>query len=133
MNYTKSEDERDMAKELRNGYTTGTCAAAAATAAAWYAFAGQEKRRVWVELPGGGMVNMAVEKEFSQEEWDREPWFFAEKDAGDDPDVTDRVKVYGSIEPLKDFRGGRENGNLWYHSEEYPCLFLPRDTPVPAW
>lgn len=30
-------------RQLRNGYTTGTCAAAAAAAAAWYAFTGQER------------------------------------------------------------------------------------------
>lgn len=109
-----------MERKLRNGYTTGTCAAAAVTAAAWHAFGGQERHRVQVELPGGGQADMAVEKASSQEQGDQGQWFFVVKDGGDDPDVTHGARVYGLVEPLE----RREADSLWYRSQEYPCLFL---------
>ena len=109
-----------MERKLKNGYTSGTCAAAAVTAAAWHAFGGQERHRVQVELPGGGQADMAVEKASSQEQGDQGQWFFVVKDGGDDPDVTHGARVYGLVEPLE----RREDDSLWYRSQEYPCLFL---------
>lgn len=119
-------------RELRNGYTTGTCAAAAATAAAWYVFGGQERGEVQVELPGGGLAELTAKKEPSRgpgkegkepPAWPGEegPWFFVEKDAGDDPDVTDKTNVWGTVEPLEE---GRREESMWYCSQEYPHLFL---------
>lgn len=114
-------------RQLRNGYTTGTCAAAAATAAAWYAFTGQERGKILAELPGGGQARMRAVRAWSA---DGPAWFSVKKDAGDDPDVTDGVLVYGAVErlgaqggkPVPD--GGKESGPPWYSSEEYPFLFL---------
>lgn len=40
-------------KKLRTGYTTGTCAAAAAKAAAVFLLTGRIAEEVEVELPGG--------------------------------------------------------------------------------
>jgi cobalt-precorrin-5B (C1)-methyltransferase len=72
-------------RALRTGWTTGTCASAAAKAAATALRdqAGQE--RVEVALPGGQRVEFGVEScEYDQ----RQATAVVVKDAGDDPDVT---------------------------------------------
>ncbi len=86
-----------MDPEPRTGLTTGTCAAAAAKAAA-LALAGERCEAVEVELPGGDRVTLAVE-------WldrPREGCASAAvvKDAGDDPDVTDGMTVVAAVEDL---------------------------------
>lgn len=108
-----------MAMErLRDGYTTGTCAAAAATAAAWYAFTGQERRQILTELPKGGQARLWAARALPVDGTD---WFYVEKDGGDDPDVTNGALVYGAVERLSAWE---ESNPPWYSSEEYPFLFL---------
>jgi cobalt-precorrin-5B (C1)-methyltransferase len=75
-------------EKLRTGWTTGTCAAAAAKAAAKALLTGKPQKSVEVRLPGKG-----EERRVSFEvEWCEvgEGWAEAVvvKDAGDDPDVT---------------------------------------------
>lgn len=114
-------------RQLRNGYTTGTCAAAAAAAAAWHAFTGREKGQIRAELPGGGLARLEA---FRAWEDDGTDWFYVKKDAGDDPDVTNGVLVYGAVERLnlkrKDSVPEERERPLppWYSSKEYPFLFL---------
>ncbi|MDI5966622.1 cobalt-precorrin-5B (C(1))-methyltransferase [Streptantibioticus silvisoli] len=71
---------------LRTGWTTGTCAAAAAKAAATALLTGAVQTDVEIALPSGRRVGFPVER------CDVEPGRRAEavvvKDAGDDPDVT---------------------------------------------
>jgi len=79
----------------RGGLTTGTCAAAAAKAAA-LALTGPPCHAVEVELPGGDVVTLAVE-------WTERPRAGCAraavvKDAGDDPDVTDGMTVVAEVE-----------------------------------
>jgi cobalt-precorrin-5B (C1)-methyltransferase len=81
----------------RGGLTTGTCAAAAAKAAA-LALAGAPCHAVDVELPGGDVVTLAVE-------WTERPRpgcarAAVVKDAGDDPDVTNGMTVVVEVEVL---------------------------------
>ena len=45
---------------MRNGLTTGTCAAAAAKAAAYAMVHGIGLERVEITLPGGGVVSVPV-------------------------------------------------------------------------
>jgi cobalt-precorrin-5B (C1)-methyltransferase len=72
-------------KDLRSGYTTGTCAAAAACAAV-QVLSGQEPPDcVQVELPDGDPVQLAVEYARGT---DGRAEAAVRKDAGDDPDVT---------------------------------------------
>lgn len=109
---------------LREGYTTGTCAAAAAAAAAWYLFTGQERDRFSVKLPRGGEAALKAERLMSGSGDGESAWFFVRKDAGDDPDVTNRAMIcalverIGAEEDRKTERIGR------YHSERYPFLWL---------
>ena len=72
-------------KKLRKGYTTGTCAAAAAKAAAWMVLSGEEIREVKLTVPA--KVTLFLEVEEIRREKDV-VFCAVRKDAGDDPDVT---------------------------------------------
>jgi len=81
--------EKVKGESLRTGWTTGTCAAAAAKAAMKAFVSGEPQTRVDVKLPGKGAERRV---EFEVERCDLEgAWaeVVVVKDAGDDPDVTD--------------------------------------------
>jgi cobalt-precorrin-5B (C1)-methyltransferase len=75
---------------LRSGFTTGTCAAAAAKAAALLLLGRLGKPEVEIELPEGGRVCFPV---VLREKNGEEARVGIRKDAGDDPDVTNGVMV----------------------------------------
>jgi len=84
---------------MRNGFTTGSCAAAASKAAIYMLITGKDKNSIAIDTPGGvtfnaeildikkdnGMVSCAVKK-----------------DSGDDPDVTNGMLIYSCVS----FAGG---------------------------
>jgi cobalt-precorrin-5B (C1)-methyltransferase len=71
---------------LRTGWTTGTCASAAAKAAAIALVTGTTPSEVDVALPGGRRVTFGVES-------DGPATAIVVKDAGDDPDCTDGARM----------------------------------------
>ena len=76
-------------EKLRPGWTTGSCAAAAAKAAAKALVSGEPVENVSIKLPKKGVercVEFAVERCEVGEGWAEA---VVVKDAGDDPDVTD--------------------------------------------
>lgn len=81
-------------KRLRCGYTTGTCAAAAARAAADLLLARLTVPSVVVSTPAGVDVTVDVETSEQGLGWAR---CSVRKDAGDDPDVTDGVLVFARV------------------------------------
>ena len=81
---------------LRCGYTTGTCAALAAGAAAELLLAGTEPETVSLTTPKGWAVSVPL----AGAELDgdgREARCAVRKDAGDDYDVTDGMLVWASV------------------------------------
>lgn len=81
-------------KELRLGYTTGSCATAAATAATEMLITGKAVSSVAIELPNGSRVaftigDINIEKS--------QVTCSVIKDAGDDPDVTDGMKIVATV------------------------------------
>lgn len=85
--------------ELRQGYTTGSCATAAARAALHLLLDGEMPERVTITLPDGGSA------EFSPEAGRRDAAGASccvRKDAGDDPDVTNGLPVCCRVELLDD-------------------------------
>ncbi|MDI6716333.1 MAG: cobalt-precorrin-5B (C(1))-methyltransferase CbiD [Actinomycetota bacterium] len=80
-----------MNKRLRKGYTTGTCATAAAVAAVKMLLTKEIVNTVEVVLPGGLLASFKP-----VEQWvnDEDAGCGIVKDAGDDPDVTDGITVY---------------------------------------
>ncbi|HET7480003.1 MAG TPA: cobalt-precorrin-5B (C(1))-methyltransferase [Rubrobacteraceae bacterium] len=94
--------------KLRTGWTTGACSAAAAKAAARALVTGEPQEKVDIKLPKKAKPGGERRVEFAVERCDLdEDGTWAEavivKDAGDDPDVTDRahltVRVSWSEEP----------------------------------
>ena len=79
---------------LRTGYTTGSCAAAAAKAAVRLLAGGRVKERLEIPLPGGARIVLPLV-------YARLTASGAEaavrKDAGDDPDVTNGALILASV------------------------------------
>ncbi len=116
-------------KQLRTGWTTGTCASAAAKAAAILLVTGTLPLEVEVELPSGRRAIFPVEDS-------RDQGAVVVKDAGDDPDCTDgaRMTVHAIELPSTDelvFLAGSGIGTI-----TKPGLGLavgsPAINPVPA-
>lgn len=102
-------------KVLRKGFTTGTCAAAGAKAAAYALLGGKILSSVEVTLPSGKPMTIPVKSVAASDNCARAVII---KDAGDDPDVTNgaefvaEVKVSGSnaVKPSVRIRGGEGVG-----------------------
>lgn len=88
-------------KKLRCGYTTGSCAAAAAKAATLMLLWDEIPTYVEIETPAGIDLKLKVENPVKGHD-------FASccivKDAGDDPDVTDNIEIYAEVRPRQDNR-----------------------------
>lgn len=80
---------------MRTGFTTGTCAAAAAKAAALALCEGAQPKQVDVPLPNGDRVTLSI-AEVVHEATRAEA--AVRKDAGDDPDVTHGLLIRASVE-----------------------------------
>ncbi len=83
-------------KVLRYGYTTGSCATAA-TKAALLMFLKQEKQEeVEIATPKGWTLNLRVHDQLYD---DKGASCAVVKDAGDDPDITNGLKIFSKISP----------------------------------
>ena len=81
-------------KRLRLGYTTGSCAAAAAKAAAWMLLTGSRKEKITLDTPKGIRLELDV-KEISL--GTDSVSCAIEKDSGDDPDVTKGTLIFAAV------------------------------------
>ncbi len=81
-------------KRLRAGFSTGTAAAAAAKAAL-LALGGRGPERVQVSLPGGRQLEVKVAGLERLGPGQARAWVI--KDAGDDPDVTNRAEIRARV------------------------------------
>lgn len=81
-------------KKLRLGYTTGSCAAAAAKAAAWMLFSGRRKDRIHLCTPKGIELDLEITNiEMSETSVS----CAVQKDSGDDPDITKGAYVFAKV------------------------------------
>lgn len=108
-------------KKMRMGYTTGSCAAAAAKAAVWMLLKGERVPEVELMTPKGiGLRLEVLDPEISEEEAS----CAIRKDAGDDPDVTDGLKIYAAVrkkaEPGVSIDGGAGVGRVTRSGLEQP-------------
>ena len=87
-------------KKLRCGYTTGSCAAAAAKAAAIILESGEKIKYVEIDTPAN--IRLKLEIHNIKIENDKVSCS-AIKDAGDDPDNTDGIEIYAKVNKRKDF------------------------------
>lgn len=79
---------------MRYGFTTGSCAAATAKAAAYMLLTGKLKRKITIETPKG-IPYTAKLVDISRKE--REVSCAVEKDGGDDPDITTGALIYARV------------------------------------
>ncbi|MDD5033789.1 MAG: cobalt-precorrin-5B (C(1))-methyltransferase [Methylococcaceae bacterium] len=89
-------------KGTRKGFTTGACSAAAAKAATLGLVLGEVPEEVECELPNGQRVRFAVGEGHCQGE---QAHAMVIKDAGDDPDVTDKAPLTADVRLLHDSTG----------------------------
>ncbi|MBR1693436.1 MAG: cobalamin biosynthesis protein CbiD [Lachnospiraceae bacterium] len=105
-------------KKLRCGITTGTCAAAAARAAAEALLLRSEPQAVQLKTPGGTIVSVPVTASLRT---DTKAEFVVEKDSGDDPDVTNHARIYVSVAKLPEDTRIDEAA---FRDRSYPQLVL---------
>lgn len=86
-------------KKLRCGYTTGSCAAAAAKAAAQMLLFGEEVKEVKLLTPAGIPLYLEIRDCLRGE---GEVSCAVKKDAGDDPDVTDGLLIFASVKKSRE-------------------------------
>ncbi len=84
-------------KKLRCGYTTGTCAALAAQAAARALLLHERPEKATLLTPKGVEVSAPVEELGVGEDFAR---CAVRKDAGDDIDVTDGILIFAQVRPI---------------------------------
>ncbi len=110
-----------QSKKLRQGFSTGTTATAAALAAASYLFNGELLTEVLVRLPGGEDLAIKVPQVEKTACGTRA---LVIKDAGDDPDITNHARIWAEIIPQREpgliFEGGSGVGRV-----TKPGLVLP--------
>ena len=111
-------------KQLRCGYTTGTCAAAAARGAAEALLTGSFPAAVSLETPAGIPVTAELLEPSSGQGWAS---CAVEKDGGDDPDVTNGTLVFAKV-TLSDAPGVTIDGGTGVGRVTKPGL----DQPVGA-
>lgn len=108
-------------QKLRRGYTTGSCAAAAAQAAARVLFGEEEPKTVKLTVPKGLTLWIPVH---SVQKDEGQVQASVCKDSGDDPDVTDHIEVVVSIQPNPTpgitIRGGQGVGRVTKPGLEMP-------------
>lgn len=108
-------------KQMRCGYTTGTCAAGAARAAAEALLAGAFPASVVVATPAGIDVELDVERPEKDGSW---ACCAVRKDGGDDPDVTDGALVFSKVS-LSEQPGVRIDGGVGVGRVTRPGLDQP--------
>ena len=81
-------------KRLRLGYTTGSCAAAAAKAAAWMLLFGKRRNSIGITTAKGIPLELDV---LDISIGNGEVSCAVKKDSGDDPDVTNETLIYAKV------------------------------------
>ncbi|MGJ3261237.1 MAG: cobalt-precorrin-5B (C(1))-methyltransferase [Rhodospirillales bacterium] len=113
--------------ELRRGWTTGTCAAAAAAAAFRALLTGAPQQTVTVRLPKGEAPTFDLSRcEKTDEGWRAS----VIKDAGDDPDVTHGAEVISSVRKLATGEGIRFRAGDGVGTVTLPGLPVPVGEPA---
>ena len=84
----------ENASEIRYGFTTGSCAAAAAKAATYMLLSGKEKKEITIETPKGIPYHAQIVETKRSERCVR---CAVIKDGGSDPDVTTGCHVFAEV------------------------------------
>lgn len=102
----------DSRKELRKGFTTGSCGAAAAKAALYMLLTGSVKEEIEIITPGGAVFRAEIKDIMREANRVR---CAVVKDGGDDPDVTTGLHVRAEVSAEE-----RDDGKLEIQIEGGP-------------
>ncbi len=91
--------KRSGKRNLRCGYTTGSCAAAAAKAAALMLLSGRSISEIPLPVPKGVTLQLKIE-DVRRSDQGRSVSCAVRKDAGDDPDATNGLLVYARVSEI---------------------------------
>ena len=83
-----------MVYRMRYGFTTGSCATAAAKAAAYMLLTGRIKTEITIDTPKGIPYTAKI---LDIDRKEREVSCAVEKDGGDDPDITSGALIYAKV------------------------------------
>ena len=106
-------------KRLREGYTTGVCAAAAALASAFWQTTGHCPEQIAYTLPSGKTLSLPIEAT-------KEYVCGVRKDSGDDPDQTNGCLVCATIQIAE------ETGELIFQAGEGVGVVTRKGLPIPV-
>lgn len=102
-------------KKMRYGYTTGSCAAAAAKAATYMIINNISIRNIKIDTPKGWILDLEVLNP-KLDAQNRRASCFIKKDAGDDPDITDGILIGAQVDiidnPRVVLKGGEGVGQV---------------------
>jgi len=100
-------------KSLRCGYTTGSCAAGAAKAAASMLLTGERVENINIDTPAGIVLTLKPMDIHIEDDY---VYCCIIKDAGDDPDATDKIEIYAKVSKREDSKividGGEGIGTI---------------------
>ena len=114
-------------KLMRYGYTTGSCAAAAAMAAAQMLLSGEKTENVKLLTPKGIELNLEILNTVITPEFVS---CAVRKDGGDDPDTTNGVLVYARVSKCPEginIDGGEGVGRVTKPGLDQPVGEIARD------
>lgn len=137
----------EQKRELRSGFTTGTCAAAAAMAAAQALAGGEKKEYVSLVTPGGREAVFEVLWQPEQEDGNSKDVRMQDmagqslkrickvkKDSGDDPDVTNGALIGAAVSFGEDLWKAEESGEslpgIYCDHSQSPAVYLTGGTGV---
>ena len=100
-------------KKMRCGYTTGTCAAAAAKAAAQMLLSGRKVTEVSVRTPSDITLTLPVCEIQRQA---HTVSCAVQKDSGDDPDITNKILIFAEVSYIHN----NSNTRCWARKVQRP-------------
>lgn len=89
----------DEGRRVKYGFTTGSCSAAAAKAAAYMLLGGNRKKTISIDTPAGIRYEAELEDIYIGEDYVS---CAVRKNSGDDPDITNNILVYATVNLMPD-------------------------------